>query len=306
LPQKGSSSARRWPTTEPTGKAALIIGQATAVLATAIAVVYAAGGLTLGLRLWYDQFPSEPILGQLPRNLLVVNAVTVVAPAVIIGLFAYPLRENLKDPANLLHKIFKGYRGRLSSRRGAPWWVSAVAAGILAAAPLALLPIFRSNIKHGIVRPYWEIYLACLVLNFVFIRLALYLLPNTKIKGLEAFLGVTVLAFAAIPVAASATAAIIRFPDVALCGPAFINHPVALQSGTVVPGTDNRYAAGNLIGTSGQWVYVSVTIPGPSNSIIGTYIAVIPLSEVQLEAIGSDGGCGDLQPPTGPSPQATH
>jgi hypothetical protein len=253
------------------------------VLAVAVAVVYGAGGLSLGLKLWYDQFPWAPILGQLPRNLFLVNAVTVVAPAFIIGLLAYPL-----------HEILKGRGVRLSSGRVVPWLVSAAVAGILALVPLAFLPIVRRTTIHGVIRPYWQIFLACLVLNFVFIRLALYLLPKINIKGLQGILGVAVLAFAFIPLVASASATY-RFPIVELCGSAFSHQ-----------GAHSRYAIGNLIGTNGQWVYVSeafISSPKPNKYVFhGSYIAVIPLSEVQLEAIGSDASCGDLYARATPSP----
>src|ERR1700756_5836431 len=75
--------------------AAQVIGQATAVLAVAGDVLYAAGGLSLGLKLWYDQYSWEPVLGQLPGNLLLINAIVVIAPAIVIGLVAYVGYEKL-------------------------------------------------------------------------------------------------------------------------------------------------------------------------------------------------------------------
>jgi hypothetical protein len=75
---------------------ALIIGQATAVIAAAAAVIYAAGGLALGLRLWYAQYSWEPVLGELPKNFLLVDALIVLAFATIIAIATYPLHEKTK------------------------------------------------------------------------------------------------------------------------------------------------------------------------------------------------------------------
>jgi hypothetical protein len=277
----GRSVPEPGPSPTEVSTSALIIGQTTAVLAVAAAVVYAAGGLALGLKLWYDQFPLTPILGQLPRDFFLANAIIVVAPAIILGLVAYPL-----------YKSPKGLREGLLHGRVAPWLLSLVAAVVLAMIPIAFLPFVRRTTVHGFIRPYWQIFLACLILNFVFIRLALYLLSKLNISGLQGILAVAILAFAFIPAIASVSATY-RFPIVKLCGPAFSRQ-----------GTYSRYAIGNLIGTNGQWAYVSeafISSPKPNKYVFnGSYIAVIPLSEVQLEAIGSDASCGDLYAPTTP------
>lgn len=257
--------------------AALVIGQATAVLAVAGAVVYAAGGLSLGLKLWYDQYSWEPVLGQLPGNFLLVNAIIVIAPAIVIGLVAYVAYEKL------------GIARHSWLRKGVtPWWASALIAAALGGVPLAFLPFVRRTTLHGVIRPYWQIFIACLILNFIFVRLAFYLLPRTHVKGLQGLLGVGVLVLALIPAIASVSATT-RFPIVELCGPTFGHQ-----------GKFGHYAIGNLIGTNGQWAYVAETLtrsPKPNEYVFtGGYIAVIPLSAVQLESIGSDATCGDLHP----------
>jgi hypothetical protein len=259
-----------------------IIGQATAVLAAAAGVVYAAGALSLGLRLWYDQYSWEPVLGQLPRNFVLVDAVIVIVPAILIGLIAYIGYEKLR-PAS-------GSKLRVSA-----WLASIALAAVLAAAPLAFLPFVRRTTLHGVIRPHWQIYVACLILNLIFVRLALYLLQRVdNVKGLEGILGVAVLAFAFIPAVASVSATY-RFSEVVLCGPAF-GHT----------GRYGNYAIGDLIGTNGQWVYVAETLrhtPKPGQGVFaGGYIAVIPLSAVQLESIGLDASCGDLHPPASTVP----
>jgi hypothetical protein len=204
----------------------------------------------------------------------------VVAYAIVIGLTAYSL-----------YKGRKGLKNLVSSRGLKPWLLSVVLAALLAALPLVFLLLARRTTIHGFIRPYWQIFLACLLLNLVFIRISLYLLPKINIKGLQEMLGVAVLAFAFIPVVASIQATF-RFPIVKLCGPEFSNQ-----------GTHSHYAIGNLIGTNGQWVYVSEAITSSSNppKFLGSYIAVIPLSAVRLESIGTTTSCGDLRAPATPS-----
>jgi hypothetical protein len=272
-----AAAAAAVPAQPEASTAALVIGQATAVLAVAGAVVYAAGGLSLGLKLWYDQYSWEPVLGQLPGNFLLVNAIIVIAPAIIIGLLAYVVYDKLGE--SWLPWLRKG---------ATPWWASALIAAALGGVPLAFLPFVRRTTLHGVIRPYWQIFIVCLILDFIFVRLAFYLLPRTHVKGLQGLLGVGVLVLAFIPAVASVSATS-RFPIVELCGPAFGHQ-----------GKYGHYAIGNLIGTNGQWAYVAETLthsPKPNEYIFaGGYIAVIPLSAVQLESIGSDATCGDLHP----------
>lgn len=253
-----------------------IIGAATAWIAIAVAVIYASGGLALGLRLWYDQYSWQPVLGQLPKNFLLVDALIVLAFAIIVAVVAYPLYEKLK----------RSGKGQ-NPRRLSFWLWSAAAATVLAALPLVFLHFVRKTTLTGVIRPYWQIFVFCWILNLVFIVLARYILPKINVKGLQSMLCIGVLTLMFIPVAASVSAAY-RFPVVKLCGPTFRNQ-----------GDFGRYDNGNLIGTSGQWIYVAETItnsPKPGKYVFaGGYIAVIPLSAVQLEAIGSDASCGDLR-----------
>jgi hypothetical protein len=254
--------------------AATVIGQATAALAVAAAVIYAAGALSLGLRLWYDQYSWEPVLGQLPRDFLLVDAIIVISLAIVLGLAAYPL-----------YRKIQGSGGRQLSNRTS-WLWSVAAAAVLAAVPVAFLPFVRSNTIHGVIRPYWQIYVACFVFNLIFLRIALYVLPKIKVEELKEVLSIGVLAFSLIPAVASVVATY-RFPIVELCGSEFDHQ-----------GQYGNYASGNLIGTNGQWVYVAealVSSPKQGQYIFhGAYIAVIPLSAVQLESIGPDATCSDL------------
>jgi hypothetical protein len=261
---------------------ALIIGQAAAVVAVAAALVYATGGLTLGLRLWYDQYSWEPVLGGLPRNILLVNALIVMGPAIFIAFAVfYLLRRRIEN---------LGKHGGSESLR--LWILAAILAAVLAVVALIFLHAERKTTIHGVIRPYWQIFVACWALNFVFVGLALHVLPRIKVGELQHIACIGILTVALVPAVASISAAY-RFPIVKLCGPDFR-----------VDGPYGHYADGNLIGTNGQWVYVAETLtrsPKPNEFIfVGSYIGVIPLSEVQLESIGTDASCGDLR--TGGSP----
>lgn len=179
--------------------ASLVVGQATAALGVAAAVIYAAGALSLGLRLWYDQYDWEPVLGQLPRDFLIVDAIIVIGLAIVLGLAAYPLYTKLggsrdKVPSNLTS-----------------WLLSLTLAAVLAAVPVAFLPFVRRTTIHGVIRPYWQIYVACLVFNLIFLRIALHVLPRVRVEGLKEVLSIGVLAFSLIPAVASVVATY-RFP----------------------------------------------------------------------------------------------
>lgn len=261
-------SAAAAPPAEPS-TSALIIGQSTAVIAAAAAVVYGSGALSMGLRLWYDHYSWSPVLGQLPRNLILVDAISyVMAPAILIGVLAY-----------ILYRQFDRQLGSAMK-----WLVAVGFAAAIAFVPLIFLEIVRRNTIHGVIRPYWEIYLLCAILNLAFVRVALHLLPRANIRGLREVLGIGILALAFTPAVASVSAAY-AFPIVKVCGPAFSHD-----------GGD--YAIGNLVGSDGQWIYVAETIANMPRTgtyrFIGGYIAVIPLSSVRLEAIGGFASCGDL------------
>jgi hypothetical protein len=263
---------------------AVIIGQATAVIAIASAIVYGAGGLSLGLRLWYDQYSVSAVLGQLPRDFLLLESISHVIPfALVLGILGYVSRPAAQSMWN-----------RVNFGRGAATIYSLLIATAMGLVPLGFLEIVRRSTLHGVIRSYWQIFILCAIISFLFVRLAWYVLPRTNIQNLRRILGIGVLSLAAVPVVASASAAY-AFPIVTVCGPAFSH----------VDQFGDHYAIGNLIGTSGQWLYVAETrAKSPSQGkyiFIGGYIAVIPVSSVKLEAIGKDASCGDLQSPITPA-----
>ncbi len=100
---------------------------------------------------------------------------------------------------------------------------------------------------------------------------------------------VGIAALALVPWVAFNFAAVASFPVVHLCGPSFSH----------VDSLGRHFAEGILIGVSDQWAYVAETKINPTGTAYtGSYIAVIPLSEVQLQAIGADGECNDIAIPS--------
>jgi hypothetical protein len=74
------------PAEPPSSIAESLLAQATAALALAAALIYAAGGLSLSLKLWFLRVPWTTVLGQLPHDPLIITAVgQVVVPCLAAG-----------------------------------------------------------------------------------------------------------------------------------------------------------------------------------------------------------------------------
>lgn len=254
---------------------ALLIGQAAAVLAVAVAIVYAAGALFLGFKLWFIQDTWGPVLGGLPRDLILVSAISDVIPALIAAI-----------PVYLLY-----YRSH--PKKETHYWtfwrllVMFVSAAVLALTTGLFLFFTRNYFYAKVLRPWWEIVLTCFVINIIVIPLALYFLwlvdTSSLSQQLRRFLGVGIVALALIPCVASVYATF-PLPKVVLCGPAFY----------YADADGRHYMIGNLIGSSGQWVYVAETRTSKSKVAFGHYISVVPLSAVKLETIGASAECHNL------------
>jgi hypothetical protein len=274
------------------GLTPLLIGQATALLAVAVAVIYGAGALSLGLKLWYAKDPWAAVLGQLPRDFLLVDAFSeVILPTIIIGAAAYLIYDKIEPASARTSGKF------LHPARILAWLLLAA---FLASVPLGFLLLTTSNLIPGVIRPYWEIYIFCFAVNIASVGLALFgLLKVDRADSTgrqHLVIGMGIAALALVPCVASASAAF-PLPKVVLCGPGFSH----------VDNLHRHYAIGNLIGTSGQWIYVAETktrsLQKPNGVIYrGNYIAVFPLSAVELETIGYDGECNDLQAPAANPP----
>jgi hypothetical protein len=284
------------------------VGAATAFVAVGLGLVYGLGAISIGLRLWYIKDPVTPVLGQLPSSFLLVDAFSeIILPAIAVGVGAYVLAELL----------LKGsWRRALTADVAGPWRSLLL---IVFAAVLALVPLGFLQLNYGssaVIRSYWDIYALCAGLNILSILLALRVLVLVReqerqaadeqalrggrrrslalARAAGAGARMSIAALALLPCVAFTFAAAAPLPVVYLCGPSF-NH---------VDSSGRHYAVGNLIGISSAWAYIAETrVNSSGTTYIGNYIAVIPLSEVQLQAIGSDSECNNLVPPSpAPSP----
>jgi hypothetical protein len=285
-----------------TSLAESVIGQATAALAVTAAVIYAAGGLTLGLQLWFLGVPWTPVLGQLPRDFIGITAVgQVILPAVIAGAAFGGLIDWLsfrREPRARPRPAADRQPGYLTR----PYWpepginfllrtfvIALLCGGLLGTVPLVLL-IFTQHPAAGALRPWIAIYACCALLSGVAFFIALYGLrflyrhAHATSLAWRRTLVSAVTALALVPFFCSVSGAFL-LPPVALCGPNFL-HPVHDQARQSA-----GYMKGNLIGANSQWVYIA-QFHYRGNVITGRTITVVPASSVQLQAI--DGGCGDL------------
>jgi len=313
--QRRPQSADQPPGATPIGQrlltdpqvAVAILGQAAAIFAAAIAVVYAAGALSIAFKLWYDGVPVLPALVQLPRSWSVSQALTELLPvAIVAGLLGNFVWKRIRR-SSLGMIIAESARAEPRSarrkRKAGRWVASAVLALFFTSIALLFARFFwRSPIPAngaqdsiGIFpRPWWNILILCLILDTVLIRLALHFLSKVPTVGWRRVpqdaIRVMILALAFIPILASISAPY-AFPIVKLCGPDF-THP--FKAG-------GNYTLGNLIGINGQYVYVAEVLtkePKPNQFTFSAgYIAVIPLSEVKIVAIGQNASCGPFASP---------
>jgi hypothetical protein len=275
---------------------ALLIGQATALLALVAAVIYAAGDLYLGFKLWFLRDTWAPVLSGLPRDLVLVSAIGDTILALIAAL-----------PTYYCYRQFRAFiakrEARHSSRR--PRWpllflrilgilLSAV---ILSVVPVLFIVIYTHRLfAPDVLQPLHRIFWVCLVINLVVVglgSLALWLVDtDDRSPVLRHSLSVGAMAIAFIPCAASVYATY-PLPRVVLCGPAFY----------YMDSAGRHYMVGNLIGDTGQWAYVAETRKTINGIAAGAYISEVPLSAVRLETIGPSAECDNLVPmPASPQP----
>lgn len=282
------------------------IGAATGFVAVGLGLVYGLGAIAIALRLWYVKDLVTPVVGQLPSNFLLVDAFSrLILPAIVVGAAAYFLFEFL---------VKASWRRALTANNGHArrrLFIILLCAALLSLDPIWLL---RRYDAVGVIRSYWEIYGLCTGLSILSFYLALRVLALVRereqraasvpgsawarqrsvapSKTARAAVRVGIASLALAPWVTFTFAAIASFPPVYLCGPTFSH----------VDSHGRHFAEGNLIGVSDQWAYVAETKINPAGTFYkGSYIAVIPLSEVQLQAIGTAGECNDIAVPSRPA-----
>jgi hypothetical protein len=251
--------------------------------------------------------PVLPALVQLPRSWSITQAATELLPlAIVAGLLAIFIWKRIRKTR--IGKIIAepaSAEPRSARRKREAWrWVASVALALFFTGVALLFARFfwRSPIPAngaqdsiGIYpRPWWNILILCLILDTIFIRLALHFLPKVPMVVWRRIprdaIWVIILALAFIPILASISAPY-AFPIVKLCGSEF-THPAKAGA---------NYTLGNLIGVSGQYIYLAEVLtkePKPNQfEFAAGYIAVIPLSEVKMVAIGQNASCGPFASP---------
>ncbi len=290
----GQDGPRAGPADRPSSIAESLLAQATAALALAVALIYAAGGLSLGLKLWFLRVPWTTVLGQLPHDPLIITAVgQVVVPCLAAGAVLGPLIAWLSGRTWL--------QERYLNKKGAHFLIATVAVAfavglVLGAVPLLVL-LFTYRIVAGSLQPLPAIWACCGLLSFATAAGTLYVVralydrsaefPNGRMQTTAGrTLLVASLSVALIPCLCSVSGAFL-LPPVKLCSPKFF-HPVS-SGGPEQSG----YMDGNLIGSNGQWIYIAQF--GQSGGQVNfRTITAVPVSAVQLQAIGQGSGCGDV------------
>ena len=294
-----------------TSLAESVLGQATAALAFAAAVVYTAGGLSLGLKLWFMKVPWTPVLGQIPKDLIVVTAVgQVVLPCLIVGAAVGAVINWLTvEPQGSRHEPnvhVARLRGWLNERywQEGPihflritFWMSLGVGAVLGAVPVILLALTQRSVLPGVLQPWTAILACCGLLSAVAVFAGLCALRRVygssevsrrapSAAWRRAF-AAGVAAVALVPLFCSVSGSFL-LPPVRLCGQNFL-HPVVGQIQQVA-----GYMKGNLIGTNSQWVYIAQFEKRADGSVYGATITAVPESAIDLQAIGRSAGCGDL------------
>lgn len=297
---------------EPSGPSSIaesLVAQATAALTLAVALTYAAGGLALGLKLWFLRVPWTTVLGQLPHDPLIVTAVgQVVVPSLAAGAVLSALIDWLSGmragdemtgrPGRRTEpRLPQSYLERTGRQFLGLTLLIALAAGLLlGAAPLLVLR-FTSHVVSGGLQPWAAIWACCGLLSFAAAMGVLYVVralhtrspafPARRMRpALRRTLLVAAVSAALLPCLCSISGAFL-LPPVFLCGPNFF-HPVG-DSGQEAAG----YMDGNLIGSTSQWIYIAQF--GRSRGQIDfSTISAVPAGAVRLQAIGRGSGCRDL------------
>lgn len=275
-----------------------MVGQATAGIAVLAALVYAAGGLTLALKLWFFQLSWTPVLGQLPHDFLLVTAVGQVISQVVAAGSAIGFGIHKLLGLKRLQKLYlesEWYWFALSALIG-----SAVAGSLLGLAPLAVLHFTSDSARHAgptvtnLLQSDSHIYLftalssAATALVTACLLRAIYGARDLR-SPIRLVLAMAITAFALIPAVAAGSAAYL-LPPVVLCAPNFLQ-----PFGAKTAAGDMR---GNLIGNNSQWAYIAQFTINARNVVTARTITAVPMSSIRLEGIGPNSGCGDLTPAT--------
>jgi uncharacterized protein YjeT (DUF2065 family) len=252
-----------------------LAGQAAVFLTIFGGGSYIAGVLVLSLKLEFRNFSWTPVLGQFPQDLVFFTALgDVILPCLIFGALCGGLLV-----ASSIHPRLKTFYSKSRPRRVT---YSAILT-LLISAGLAWLPnvILSSYTVPGVANA-WHVFTICLILNLFFIGLLFYCLnwlykrefwgiAKTPLRHLRAM---TLIAFAATPVAAS-IAASLPIPFVGICGPT--SNSQGLE----------YFGGGNLIASNSSTAYVTVYVYPKDAAVVNRYIVAIPVTSAVIGNIST-------------------
>jgi hypothetical protein len=255
--------------------------------AGAVALVYAAGGGVLALRLYLTHLPSLAVVGQLPRAVLVsIGLAQIVLPtAAVVALYAaYRVLSGATAPPTRLVSQWKP-----RSRRG---WLELVAASAVPAAAVTLIVRLKAGNHMGEVRGGAKGWEWLLPLAFAITLLAVLLGLNLRARLVTKYGESADSWHAARPVVyMSLVVALVVAPICFL----FAGTLIKLRQVKVCT-TNGRHVAGVLIGETGDRTYVGKEesskgslqgiIKRPSPNVPHPVVS-IPRSEIILTIIGS-------------------
>jgi hypothetical protein len=243
--------------------------------AGAVALVYAAGGGVLALRLYLTHLPSLAVVGQLPRAVLVsIGLAQIVLPtAAVVALYAAyrVLSGETASPTRLVS------RWKPRSRRG---WLELVAVSAVPAAAVTLIVRLKAgnHVRGGAKGWEWLLPLA-----FAMTLLAVLLGLNLRARLVTKYGESADSWNAARPVVyMSFVVALVVAPICFL----FAGTLIKLRQVKVCT-TNGRHVAGVLIGETGDRTYVGKTESSKGSFNVPHPVVSVPRSEIILTIIGS-------------------
>jgi hypothetical protein len=249
------------------------LAQLLGLAAGAIALVYAAGGGVLALRLYLSHLPSLAVVGQLPRSVLVsIGLAQIVLPTfAVAGLYSvWRVLSGATAPPTRLVSQWKQ-----QSRRG---WLELVAASAIPSIAVTVtLWRVAQNVRGGPKGLEWLLPLA-----FLITLLAVLLGLNLRAR-LVATYGESACSWNAVrPVVCMTLVVALVFAPICF----LFAGALSPFRGVKVCTTNGRPVPGVLVGETGDRTYVGQTVV-KRNSFGPRLVFSIPRSEITRTIIGS-------------------
>ncbi len=304
-----------------------LLAQTAAGITLAAALIYAAGALTVALRLYFTHLPWEAVLGQLPHDLLLTTGFgQIVLPASIIGMLGAILLNFLINHEHgpnqgrwaIARAAQSWLRDYLQDEPGPAHFASWVTVSLLLGAAEAgiALPDYlyhRSRYLYPSVVISWpRFFLVVAAISAITASIALILFPwPLPLPGRTFHSAATDSAASAAPnnaeqrresklrpwqwqATVGSLVALAVIPGVAAISASSL-FPYTLACS---PSFKNGQLSGNLIGTNAGWAYM---VEYRSQDRSHDYFSVIPLASVRLMTIGQYADCNPLAPSPAPS-----